>query len=230
MGLEKLGINIGKEITAWTRKSSKSLLVTKPPVKLNIQGLKYTPRLTEDVVQISHSTSNIIQNATKLSGQEYCSIIKNTPRNGAIYNICIGTRGKESPNYIINNYLRTGKINPLYTEQEIKEIIAQADNIFAKNRLSKDTILHRRINESSFIPNKGATYTDKGYTATSMFDKFADYGYGGIDVDIIAPAGTECFIPGNQFYEVVLNRNSSFKVLERTEDYIKLLLQNPLQY
>lgn len=49
MGLEKLGINIDKEITAWTRKSSKSLLVTKPPVKLNIQGLKYTLRLTEYV-------------------------------------------------------------------------------------------------------------------------------------------------------------------------------------
>lgn len=227
MGIGKIGINIGKEITAWARTGSKNLLVTKP-AKVSIQGLKYAPRLTEDVVQISHSTSNIIQNATKLSGQEYCSIIKNTPRNGAIHNICIGTGGKESPNYIINNYLRTGKINPLYTEQEIKEIIAQADNIFAKNRLSKDTILHRRINDSSFIPNVGATYTDKGYTATSMFDKFADYDYGGINVDIIAPAGTECFIPSNQFYEVVLNRNSNFKVLERSEDYIKLLLQNPL--
>ena len=227
MGIGKIGINIGKGITAWARTGSKNLLVTKP-AKVSIQGLKYAPRLTEDVVQISHSTSNIIQNATKLSGQEYCSIIKNTPRNGAIYNICIGTGGKESPNYIINNYLRTGKINPLYTEQEIKEIIAQADNIFAKNRLSKDTILHRRINDSSFIPNIGATYTDKGYTATSMFDKFADYDYGGINVDIIAPAGTECFIPSNQFYEVVLNRNSNFNVLERSEDYIKLLLQNPL--
>ena len=226
MGFGKIGINIGKEIVAWARTGGKSLLATRP-IKVNIQGLKYAPRLTEDVVQISNSTSNIIQNATKLSGQEYCSIIKNTPRNGAIYNICIGTGGKESPNYIINNYLRTSKINPRYTEQEIKEIIAQADNIFAKNKLSKDTILHRRINDSSFIPNVGATYTDKGYTATSMFDKFADYGYGGIDVDIIAPTGTECFIPGNQFYEIVLNRNSSFKVLERSKDYIKLLLKYP---
>ncbi len=199
---------------------------TRPPKIPSIQGLKYTPRLTEDTVQISHSTSNIIQNATKLSGQEYCSIIKNTPKNGAIYDICIGTGGKESPNYIINNYLRTGKINPKYTEQEIKEIVAQADNIFAKNKLSRDTILHRRINDSSYIPKVGETYTDKAYTATSMFDKFADYGYGGINVEIIAPAGTECFIPGNQFYEVVLNRNSSFKVLERSKDYIKLLVQN----
>ena len=52
MGIEKIGTSIGKEIIAWTRTSSKSLLATKP-VKVNIQDLKYTPRLTEDVIQIS---------------------------------------------------------------------------------------------------------------------------------------------------------------------------------
>ena len=54
MGIGKIGINIGKEITAWARTGSKNLLVTKP-AKVSIQGLKYAPRLTEDVVQISHS-------------------------------------------------------------------------------------------------------------------------------------------------------------------------------
>ena len=52
MGIEKLGVNIGKEIIAWTRTGGKSLLATRP-VKVNIQGLKYTP-LTQDVCQFSY--------------------------------------------------------------------------------------------------------------------------------------------------------------------------------
>ena len=49
MGLEKVGINIGKEIIAWAR-TGKSLLATKP-VKVNIQGLKYAPQLEKDTFQ-----------------------------------------------------------------------------------------------------------------------------------------------------------------------------------
>lgn len=235
MGLEKTGLQLGKEIVAWTRASGKSLLATKP-VKINTAGLKLSPQLERDtfVPQLSSKTfqtteSNIIQNATNLKGDEYLAIRKNTPKNGDFYQICTGTGGSDSPNYIINNYLRTGELsNSNYTEKEIKEIVQCTDKIFKKNRLSKDTVLYRKLNDSSFIPEAGKTYTDKGYTATSMNDRFPDYGYGGIDVEIIAPAGSECFIPGNQFYEVVLNRNSTFKVLEKFEDYVKLLLLNSI--
>lgn len=52
MGFEKIGVNISKEIIAWTRTSGKSLLATRP-VKVNIQGLKYVPQLEKDVVQLS---------------------------------------------------------------------------------------------------------------------------------------------------------------------------------
>lgn len=55
MGLEKLGTTIGKEVIAWTRTSaSKSLLATKP-IKVNTSGLRFAPKLEDDVVQISNS-------------------------------------------------------------------------------------------------------------------------------------------------------------------------------
>ena len=66
MGIGKAGLQLGKEIIAWARTdASKSLLATKP-VKVNIQGLKYTPTLAEDVVQISHSLGNFSQNAVEI--------------------------------------------------------------------------------------------------------------------------------------------------------------------
>lgn len=51
MGIEKAGLKLGKEIIAWTR-GGKSLLATKP-VKVNTAGLRLTPQLEGDVVQIN---------------------------------------------------------------------------------------------------------------------------------------------------------------------------------
>lgn len=53
MGIEKFGLNLGKEIIAWTKTSgSKSLLATKP-VKVNTIGLKYAQKTAGDGVHIS---------------------------------------------------------------------------------------------------------------------------------------------------------------------------------
>ena len=51
MRLEKVGLNIGKEIIAWTR-NGKSLLAMQP-VKVNTAGLKLAPQLEGDIVQIN---------------------------------------------------------------------------------------------------------------------------------------------------------------------------------
>lgn len=56
MGLTKVGLNLGKEIIAWTRTApSRSLLATKP-VKVNIDGLKLAKPLSTDTVQISNNS------------------------------------------------------------------------------------------------------------------------------------------------------------------------------
>lgn len=59
MGIEKAGLQLGKEIIAWTRTNAKSLLATRP-VKVNISGLKYTPKLKSDTLELSE-TSNFIK-------------------------------------------------------------------------------------------------------------------------------------------------------------------------
>lgn len=64
MGFEKIGVNISKEIIAWTRTSGKSLLATRP-VKVNIQGLKYVPQFEKDVVQLSKN--DYLANIRKLA-------------------------------------------------------------------------------------------------------------------------------------------------------------------
>lgn len=57
MGIEKIGINIGKEIIAWSR-TGKSLLATRP-VKINTQGLRYVPALEKDVVQFTTKNNKV---------------------------------------------------------------------------------------------------------------------------------------------------------------------------
>lgn len=44
MGIGKIGTTIGKEVVAWTRTGSKSLLATRP-VKVNMTGLNLAPVL-----------------------------------------------------------------------------------------------------------------------------------------------------------------------------------------
>ena len=174
------------------------------------------------------SEVEIIQNATDLSGKEYLSITDNTPKHGPFTNVCFGTGGRfKSPNSLINEYLRTGKIwREDYSAEVINDIVNSMDNVMKQNKLSNNTILYRNINDADFIPEVGEIFLEKGYTATSRVSEFADYGYGNIEVEIIAPANTKCYIPGNQFQEVVLNRNTPFKVIEKTDGYIKLLLLN----
>lgn len=52
MALEKTGLNLGKEIIAWTRTSGKSLIATRP-VKINLSDLKLEQPIKTDIVQLS---------------------------------------------------------------------------------------------------------------------------------------------------------------------------------
>ena len=52
MAWGKVGATIGKEIIAWTSTGGKSFLATKP-VKINTYGLRFVPKLQDDVFQIS---------------------------------------------------------------------------------------------------------------------------------------------------------------------------------
>ena len=64
MGIGKIGASIGKEIIAWTRTSSKSLLATRP-VMVNIQSLKYAPDLSEQIANIGKIAESTPQTILK---------------------------------------------------------------------------------------------------------------------------------------------------------------------
>ena len=188
------------------------------PMKYNVQAEVETSIIPD------FSKDNIFSSAEELSGIEYLNIIKNTKMNEYGSQICVGTGGEQSPNAIVNKYLRTGKINSNYSETEIQEIINDADNLIEQNSLSTNTILYRNIKELSYIPEVGETFVEKGYTATSRTDNFPNYDYGSINVEIYVPKGTKCFIPGNMFQEIVLGRNAIYKVIEKSENHIILAL------
>ena len=60
MGLEKIGTNIVHQTAAWLKAGGKaSILQTKPVQIFNAEGLKYVPKLTQDLVQISSHSSPI---------------------------------------------------------------------------------------------------------------------------------------------------------------------------
>ena len=62
MGFEKVGINLGKEIIAWTRTSGSKSLVAARPIKINTCGLKYCPEKAPQVSKkaIEQTTSSPI--------------------------------------------------------------------------------------------------------------------------------------------------------------------------
>ena len=79
MGLEKIGLNLGKEIIAFTRTGGKSMLATRP-VKVNITELKYTPDLKADTFvkkvetwydPVGHVTPYTKEGKTIVEGHHY---------------------------------------------------------------------------------------------------------------------------------------------------------------
>ena len=107
------------------------------------------------------------------------------------------------------------------------------DAAFKNNKLSKDTILYRGVEEKFAAKLKvGETFTDKGFVSTSRDSGMTSLGR---QVQISAKAGTPAVDvvhhlgshPSFDKYrasekEVLLNRGSKFKVVKITADHISL--------
>lgn len=109
MGIEKAGLNLGKEIIAWTRTSgSKNLLATKP-VNISTCGLRYAPQVGSDIVQttkkvITADTSlfSWVKPKPKISmtqvNPESLALVHMTnyyPKNGQILSTNLATKASE---------------------------------------------------------------------------------------------------------------------------------------
>lgn len=146
MGYGKIGLNIGKEIIAWTRTSGKSLLATKP-AKVNIQGLKYAPNINSENLSISSFISKE-PSIEKLEFFQYLEMIKKdinstlstqiSPRrlkNGALP---VLSGENNISKYGIKSYKDLIKSN-LFTQDELNVIKGLYSN--AKNTVLKKCMI-----------------------------------------------------------------------------------------
>ena len=77
------------------------------------------------------------------------------------------------------------------------------------------------MSDISYIPEKGRTFTEKGFLSTSINDDII-YGYGNIHIEILVPENTPCIANGG-YSELLLENGLNFKVIERSDNYVKLL-------
>lgn len=138
-------------------------------------------------------------------------------------------------NYLINNHI----YNRIFVEKEIVEIIEDLDGALSCTALPEDMILFRGVQPTTWRAMKldsdlvtpGKIITLKGFTS-STYDQGVAYKYAAenasVDdeiavLEILAPKGTkaaaiENYSQSKQDFEVLINRGTSFKVIEAREE------------
>lgn len=128
MGLQKVGTTISKEIITWIQMGgSKSLLATRP-VKINTVGLKYTPKINADTLELSE-TSNFIKNLYQNHETSQIKIFLNSEKE--FFTKFEGSRMGSNPAYWARNnrtgelfYIKTSKGNVLSDKHLESEVSA----------------------------------------------------------------------------------------------------------
>lgn len=220
MGIEKVGLQLGKEITAWTR-SGKSLLAT-TPVKINTAGLRLAPQIEKDVVETS---------AKKGLCHEFWSRMF---KDGNIYSAGTPTLVEyhaelHSFNGMLNNLSPINlnrEITPRNHDITVAEVIKSTDVDFkAVSPITGKVTAYRCLTERpSFLKEATRLYKkaskikpgeitvmreyayctpDKGYAKCFLGDK-------GIIYEISLPAGARI---SQRYDEYVLPRYSRFKCI-----------------
>lgn len=157
MGFEKAGLNLGKEIIAWTHTSAnKSLLATKP-IKVDVAGLKLAPEAIADTVQISekaHSkyallgTKEKIKMPTKEPHQPCRLLIPYDEVPGPYYEVLLEEKNK----YIIYSK----ELKYLLSEEEFHRIFPKLPYKPYANKFVGDLVCFKNnpIVESNKAPNR----------------------------------------------------------------------------
>lgn len=238
MTLGKIGTTLGKEIIAWTRTSGRSLLATRP-VKVNIEGLKYAPKLEADVVSV---TKNI-------NKKEYHDVVQNMimQRKSMVNTVHEGhpvetTLRIFKDDYIGANREIRGKImnllgdeDAIYSSELLRSSTNKLDNLIKQGFLPKNVVLYRGATPydyglsdmscKNFIKQfykKGKLFKIPIYPKTSLERTIGeDFAKGRILFKINAPKGTPAIymeklgVPKTGNYaneeEILLARNLTYK-------------------
>ena len=208
----------------------KSLLCTKPQKITSVKGLTFASGLKCDTLEIKNFV-NLEKTYSQIDKKTFSNLLKERPWIKSLredkyefltYNdLFVGHCFGDSPNEVVNTYLRAGKIHPKWNQEEIDEIINSAHYAMSKSKLPKNTVLYRRVDNFDNIPDIGKAFTDRGFVSASINDDCIS-GYGGKLVEICVPKDTPCIANGS-YFEILLENGLTFEVLEKSENYVKLL-------
>lgn len=169
-------------------------------------------------------SENDIKNLQKSSDECYNKL---TPdEKEAMYEYCMG--GYQD----VNDYLN-GKFNGY---ENTKDFITQIDNAMSKYELKENIIAFRGVNGEHYDNyNVGDIFEEKMYYSTSLnkniAQTFSDDKINSTMLEINVPKGTKSiYIGSNTEYdfeaELLLGRNLKYKVIGKSEGYIKLEVFN----
>lgn len=152
MRLEKAGLSLGKEISAWT-KYGKSALATKP-VKVNTEGLKLAPPLDHDVVHIT--ANDYLTNIKKLKLNEKDTEILKNLLSSSTYDIESLAMGQKLFNRVINRAdINLKELGKLFSGHEKERLYPTKRKVWANSALSSPEKLYTilaRLEKSSLQP------------------------------------------------------------------------------
>lgn len=118
-------------------------------------------------------------------------------------------------------------------DREDRLVMGGLDQAIQGSKTTDTTVVYRGVTNGkdflSGLKKVGDGFTDRGYVSTSLSDTIAErFGmgarHGAAMLEIELPPGTPSFMmpPGGGLAEVVLPRGSSFELVERTSDTIRL--------
>ena len=213
------------ETTAKNTSEVTTETTVKEPVKTTGTTEEPIQAQTENVVKNTSTTiEDIDSSSSLLTKKEYQTLMKQNPDEGAHLSLYDWDLNK-----VMQHYLRTGEIvtsdcGYKYTLDEINKSMKAAEKIFDISKLPKNTKLYRYVDDLSYIPEVGGTYTDSGYFATSMRDGLSR-DFGSKKITVYASEGTSCICNGNRFAEVILNKGNSYETLYKDSSSAILLLK-----
>jgi len=142
MGIEKAGLQLGKELIAWTR-NGKSLLATRP-VKINTSELKYVPEPIEDTFEL---TSKKLEQVVGKSESKLKNVTKPLTK-------------EEEIKILENNFKKRRMQFIKYHENNLPSYEERYNEVLISTRTSYGGSYREQMNEAKFIAKCKDEYLD----------------------------------------------------------------------
>lgn len=242
MGIEKASLKLGKDIIAWTRMGSKSMLTAKP-VKINTTGLKIKPTLKTDIIRLdtcnqrwinaARNTPDISPNSHVPMHGELCG--KNSSIRNTINHIQSGIREYDKMNLqdILLFDEEFNKLPPLLNDCIVYR--GRVKNPVSSHNADFDIVQNSKVGDI-IVPDKGYSYAAVKQRITNSF--YSDKGNSimytirlpkGAKVSRTLHAGGEIVMPRGAEYRIISKETTPVGNFEVTMEYILPKTDNVIQ-